>query len=98
MKNLGICPHCQADVRALPLLRTGRRRPYRCPSCGGESMIEPQSAVLAIVVYVIIAAVPLLAVSALRGPRWALFAVAVAAVLCIPLTLARLCRFQAAKD
>ena len=61
-------------------------------------MIYPQSAVVAIVVYVIVAAVPLLALTALRGPRWALFLFAVAAALCIPLALSRLCRFDAVRD
>ena len=98
MRTLGTCPHCQAHISPLQLLRTSRRRPYHCPPCGGESVIEPQSGAVAVIVFVIVAAVPLLAVTTLGGPRWALFAFAVAGALCIPLALARLCRFNAVKD
>ena len=93
--NVGTCPHCQAKIRPLALLRTSRRRPYLCPACGGASVIVPASGAIAIVVYTILAAIPLLAIVMLRWPLWALFVAALAAALAIPLALARLCRFAA---
>lgn len=93
--SLGTCPHCQAGIRPMPLLRTSRRRPYLCPPCGGASVIVPASGAIAIVVYTAVAAIPLLAIVLLEWPLWTLFVAAIAAALAIPLALARLCRFAA---
>lgn len=93
--NTGICPHCQKAIRPMALLRTTRRSPYRCPDCGGNSVIVPRSAILAVFAFTLAAAVPLMGIVLLGGPRIALFAAAVVAALAIPLALARLCRFAA---
>lgn len=96
MRTLGVCPHCSTRIRPWRVLLISRRTPYKCPSCGGEAVIARRSGMSAVVAYVAVLAIPLVALDYLGVPRVALFAACAAGALAIPIVFARICRFEAA--
>jgi hypothetical protein len=94
MGKPGFCPHCDMHISPWRLLRVSRRISYKCPTCGGESLIPPRSGKGFVVAFVTALALPLFLLDYFGVERVAIFAVAVIGALATPIVFARICRFE----
>ncbi len=97
LKNLtGVCPHCKRGIHTLGVLRISRRAPYRCPMCGGLSVISPQNGIWLMLGWSLAVGLLGAGLEYLYASSILLFLFCAVASCLLPLIFARLCRFERA--
>jgi hypothetical protein len=81
------CPHCSASIAQSAAIRSTKRNPLTCPSCGGNAWFSPPAG--AYVFQAIVVAVALGGVRGFGFTGWSAVAIGVVAavVLSVPLRI-----------